>query len=114
VGTRYVHVSNSSPLLFPDHFALTAEQFEEDNDPDAGLNKSCSATHEYEETTTSMSASMADCLFTCQNTNISLLDSELMLSSQGNEVLYTNYTLNSEIPTPCQTHNLLTYFYLCP
>jgi hypothetical protein len=108
-GNKVCHVSESSPLLFPDRFALTAEQFEEDDDPDAGLDISCSATREYEETETSTSASVAGCPLIRPNTNLLLLDSEpAMLSSRGNEGLYANYTLNSEIPTPFQTHNFLT------
>jgi hypothetical protein len=76
--------------LFPDHFPSVAERFEEDDDPEACLDESSSANHEYEEIETSASAPMF-----------------------GNEVLYTNYTLNSEFPSCLYTHGYLTDFVCC-
>src|SRR5271155_4209155 len=75
---------------FPDHFPSVAERFKEDDDPEACLDESSSATHEYEETETSASAPMF-----------------------GNEVIYTNYTLNSEFPSCFYTHGYLTDFVCC-
>ena len=115
MGTRYaIHSSNPGlPHSFPDHFPSrsVAEQFEEEDDPEACLDESPSATHEYElaseEAKTSTSTSMTDYSVTHSgsNTYLSLLDSESMFASQGvkeNEVLYTpaaKYTPNSEFPT---------------
>ena len=83
-GFSWCAIHSSSPLIsFPNCFPLVAEWFEEGDDPEACLDEFSSANHEYEETET---------------------------SSQGNEVLYTNYTLNSEFPTPLYTHNYLTDF----
>ena len=78
---------------FPDCYPSVAERFEEDDDPDACLGGSSSANHEYEETETSTSAPT--------------------FPSQENEVLYTDYTLNSEFPTPLYTDNYLTDFICC-
>ena len=70
-------------LTVSDFPLVAAERFEEDNDPEACLDEFSSENHGYEETET---------------------------SSQGNEVLYTNYTPNSEFPTPLYTHNYLSDF----
>jgi len=44
-------------------FLLIAERFEEDDDPEAGLDESSSATHDYEKARTATSASVARIFF---------------------------------------------------
>ena len=57
MGTRYVQALWHS---YSDHFPSVAKQFEEDDDPEAFLDESSSASREYEEAEISTSASLTD------------------------------------------------------
>ena len=61
-------IFRSSPPAFI--FPSVAEQFEEDDDPEAFLDESSSASREYEEAKISTSASLTDHSFIPSNTNL--------------------------------------------